>query len=178
MTDQSVVKWAFNCMFERICISTYLRKHYPEHFTTYSIPEDTVRNYLDPASWHCSMVWSAYRGLPLSLASVGAVLGLEDQKMTEGKDLIRFFCMPRKSDGGRNLPLDAPDKWAVFKSYNIRDVEVEISIQERLQKFPVPESVWTEYAIDQEINDRGVMCSKRSRKMALRMWMPMTRWRH
>ncbi len=167
LTDQSVVKWAFNCMFERICISTYLRKHYPELFTTYSIPEDTVRNYLDPASWHCSMVWSAYRGLPLSLASVGAVLGLEDQKMTEGKDLIRFFCMPRKSDGGRNLPSDAPDKWAVFKSYNIRDVEVEISIQERLQKFPVPESVWTEYAIDQEINDRGVMVDMKLVKNAI-----------
>jgi DNA polymerase len=160
LTDESVIKFAFNCMFERVCISTYLRRHYPEHFESYSIPEDTVSHYLNATSWHCSMVWSAYRGLPLSLAQVGEVLGLKDQKMKEGKDLIKFFsvpCTPSKANGNRtrNLPIDAPDKWAIFKSYNIRDVEVEVQIQERLSKYPVPDSVWEEYRIDQEINDRG-----------------------
>jgi DNA polymerase len=160
LTDESVIKFAFNCMFERVCISTYLRRRHPEYFESYSIPEDTVSHYLDPASWHCSMVWSAYRGLPLSLAQVGEVLGLSDQKMKEGKDLIKFFsvpCTPSKANGNRtrNLPIDAPDKWAIFKSYNIRDVEVEVQIQERLSKYPVPDSVWEEYRIDQEINDRG-----------------------
>jgi DNA polymerase len=162
LTDPGIIKWAFNCMFERACISTYLRKNYPDRFRSYGSPEDSVGHYLDPSSWHCSMVWSAYRGLPLSLAQVGAVLGLEDQKMHEGKDLIRFFCQPcapTKSNGGRtrHYPADAPDKWAVFKSYNIRDVEVEVAIQERLKKYPVPDSVWKEYAIDQMINDRGTM---------------------
>jgi DNA polymerase len=159
LTDPSVTKWAFNCMFERVCLSAYLRKNYPEYFKSYSTPEDSVGNYLNPASWHCSMVWSAYRGLPLSLAQVGEVLNLEDQKMHEGKELIKFFCTPRK-DGRRNLPSDAPEKWAVFKSYNIRDVEVEISIQERLKKYPVPDSVWNEYRIDQMINDRGTMVDR------------------
>ena len=160
LTDESVIKFAFNCMFERVCISTYLRRRHPEYFESYSIPEDTVSHYLDPASWHCSMVWSAYRGLPLSLAQVGEVLGLSDQKMKEGKDLIKFFsvpCKPSKANGNRtrNLPAAAPDKWATFKSYNIRDVDVEVQIQERLGKYPVPDSVWEEYRIDQEINDRG-----------------------
>ena len=162
LTDPGIIKWAFNCMFERVCISTYLRKNYPDRFRSYGSSEDSVGHYLDPTSWHCSMVWSAYRGLPLSLAQVGAVLGLKDQKMHEGKDLIRFFCQPcapTKSNGGRtrNYPADAPDKWAVFKSYNIRDVEVEVAIQERLKKYPVPDSVWKEYTIDQMINDRGTM---------------------
>lgn len=166
LTDPDVIKWAFNCMFERVCISTYLRKNYPEHFKSYSTPEDSVGNYLDPASWHCSMVWSAYRGLPLSLAQVGEVLDLKDQKIQEGKELIKFFCTPRK-DGGRNLSSDAPEKWAVFKSYNIRDVEVEVAIQERLSKYPVPDSVWNEYRIDQEINDRGTMVDMRLVKNAI-----------
>lgn len=118
--------------------------------------------FLNPASWYCSMVWSAYMGLPLSLKSVGAVLGLEQQKMAEGQELIRYFCCPckpTKTNGGRkrNLPADAPDKWELFKKYNQRDVEVELAIKERLAKFPVPDSVWREYHQDQEINDCGIL---------------------
>ena len=161
LTDDNIIKWAFNASFERICLSNWLRKNYPEHFISYSIPEDTVRNYLNPESWRCSMVWSAYMGLPLSLEGVGAVLGLKEQKMKEGKDLIRYFCVPckpTKTNGGRtrNLPEHAPDKWATFKAYNVRDVEVELAIKERLAKFPVPDFVWDEYHLDQEINDRGI----------------------
>ena len=161
LTDESIFKWAFNASFERICISYWLRKYYPEHFVSYSIPEDTVGNYLNPSSWRCTLVWSAYMGLPLSLEGVGAVLGLEEQKMKEGKDLIRYFCTPckpTKSNGGRtrNLPTHAPDKWELFKSYNKRDVEVELSIKQKLHNFPVPEFIWEEYHLDQEINDRGI----------------------
>ena len=161
LTDESVIKWAFNASFERICISNWFRKHYPEYFVSYSIPEDTVGNYLNPVSWRCTLVWSAYMGLPLSLEGVGAVLGLEEQKMKEGKDLIRYFCTPcksTKSNGGRtrNLPIHAPDKWELFKSYNKRDVEVELSIKQKLHNFPVPEFIWEEYHLDQEINDRGI----------------------
>ena len=161
LTNDNIIKWAFNASFERICLSNWLRKNYPERFVSYSIPEDTVRNYLNPESWRCSMVWSAYMGLPLSLEGVGAVLGLKDQKMKEGKDLIRYFCVPckpTKTNGGRtrNLPEHAPDKWSTFKAYNVRDVEVELAIKERLAKFPVPDFVWDEYHIDQEINDRGI----------------------
>ena len=152
LTNDNIIKWAFNASFERICLSNWLRKNYPERFVSYSIPEDTVRNYLNPESWRCSMVWSAYMGLPLSLEGVGAVLGLKDQKMKEGKDLIRYFCVPckpTKSNGGRtrNLPEHAPDKWSTFKAYNVRDVEVELAIKERLAKFPVPDFVWDEYHI-------------------------------
>jgi DNA polymerase len=162
LTDETVTKWAFNASFERICLSAYLRKYYPERFVTYSIPEDSVRNYLDPASWRCSMIWSAYLGLPLSLKGVGEALDLEEQKMAEGRELLRYFCTPckpTKANGGRtrNLPSDAPDKWEVFKKYNRRDVEVEMAIKKRLRNFPVPESVWEEYHIDQEINDRGIL---------------------
>lgn len=161
LTDESVIKWAFNASFERICISNWLRKYYPEYFVSYSIPEDTVGNYLNPSSWRCTLVWSAYMGLPLSLEGVGAVLGLEEQKIKEGKDLIRYFCTPckpTKSNGGRtrNLPIHAPDKWELFKSYNKRDVEVELSIKQKLHNFPVPEFIWEEYLLDQEINDRGI----------------------
>jgi len=161
LTDESVIKWAFNASFERICISIWLRKHYPEYFVSYSIPEDTVENYLNPSSWRCTLIWSAYMGLPLSLEGVGAVLGLVEQKMKEGKDLIRYFCTPckpTKSNGGRtrNLPIHAPDKWELFKSYNKRDVEVELSIKQKLHNFPVPEFIWEEYHLDQEINDRGI----------------------
>ena len=161
LTDESVLKWAFNASFERVCLSVWLRRYYPEHFESYSIHEDTVGAYLDPSSWRCSMVWSAYMGLPLSLAGVGAVLGLSEQKLKEGKDLIRYFCIPckaTKSNGGRtrNLPEHDLEKWELFKSYNKRDVEVEMSIQEGLWKYPVPDFVWDEYHLDQEINDRGI----------------------
>jgi DNA polymerase len=147
LEDESVTKLAHNASFERVCLSRYLG--YP------------TGEYLNPEEWKCTMVWSAYMGLPLSLAGVGAVLGLDKQKMGEGKDLIRYFCVPcapTKTNGGRtrNLPSDAPDKWDVFKKYNVRDVEVEMQIQQKLERFPVPDSVWEEYAIDQEINDRGV----------------------
>lgn len=162
LVDDTVIKWAFNATFERVCLSYWIKRHYPEKFKSYSVPEDTVGNYLNPASWRCSMIWSAYMGLPLSLEAVGAVLRLEDQKMKEGKDLIRYFCMPcspTKSNGGRtrNLPADAPDKWRIFKSYNKRDVVVEMGIKEKLHKFPVPDFVWDEYHLDQQINDRGIL---------------------
>lgn len=161
LTDDTVIKWAFNASFERICLSYWLQRHHPEYFKSYSIPEDSVRKYLNPDSWRCSMVWSAYMGLPLSLEGVGAVLKLDDQKLSEGKDLIRYFCVPcapTKSNGGRtrNLPEHAPDKWSLFKKYNQRDVEVEMAIQQRLRRYPVPDYVWEEYHLDQEINDRGI----------------------
>ena len=147
LTDETVIKWAFNANFERICLSRYL-----------SLP---TGEYLDPTQWRCSMVWSAYLGLPLSLAGVGAVLKLDKQKLDAGKDLIKYFCQPCKAtrtNGGRtrNLPTDAPDKWAQFKSYNLRDVETEMAVQGRLSRFPVPDFVWDEYHLDQEINDRGI----------------------
>lgn len=161
LTDETIIKWAFNAQFERICLSAYLKKYYPQYFYSYSIAEDTVGDYLDPRSWRCSMIWSAYMGLPLSLAGVGAVLGLEEQKLKEGKDLIRYFCVPckpTKTNGGRvrNLPHHDMAKWHTFISYNKRDVEVEISIQAKLEKFPVPNFIWEEYHLDQEINDRGI----------------------
>lgn len=147
LEDDSVTKWAFNAAFERVCLSRYLG--YP------------TGEYLDPESWHCSMVWAATMGLPLSLEGVGAVLGLEKQKLTEGKELIKYFCqpcLPTKANGQRtrNRPFHAPDKWELFKRYNVRDVEAEMGIQQKLSKFPVPPQVWEEYDIDQEINDRGV----------------------
>ena len=147
LEDETIIKWAFNASFERICLSRFLG--YP------------TGEYLDPESWRCSMIWAATMGLPLSLEGVGSVLGLEKQKLTEGKDLIKYFCQPciaTKSNGGRtrNRPFHAPEKWEAFKRYNIRDVETEMGIQHKLRKFPVPESVWEEYHIDQEINDRGV----------------------
>ena len=147
LEDDAVIKWAFNAAFERICLSRFLG--YP------------TGQYLDPESWRCSMIWSATMGLPLSLEGVGTVLGLEKQKLTEGKDLIKYFCQPcapTKTNGQRtrNRPFHAPDKWEAFKRYNIRDVETEMGIQQKLRKFPVPDSVWEEYHIDQEINDRGV----------------------
>ena len=162
LSDENVTKWAFNAAFERICLSNWLKKHRPEYFTGYSIQEDPASQYIDPSSWKCSMIWSAYMGLPLSLEGVGAVLKLQDQKLKEGKDLIRYFCSPckpTKANGGRtrNLPEHDAEKWELFKKYNQRDVEVEMSIQKRLAKFPVPEQVWDEYHLDQEINDRGIM---------------------
>lgn len=141
LTDPNVIKTAYNAMFERICISKHL-----------GLPKGT---YLDPTQWHCTMVWAAMLGLPMSLAGVGAVLGLDKQKMSEGKDLIKFFCIPDK-DGNRHHPKVHPGKWELFKSYNCRDVEVEIAIQQRLAKYPVPNFVWNEYHLDQQINDRGI----------------------
>ena len=165
LTDETVTKWAFNTMFERVCLSRHLG----------------IR--LHPNSWRCSMIWAAMLGLPLSLKDVGTVLRLDCQKMEEGKDLIRYFCIPckaTKSNGGRtrNLPADAPEKWKLFTEYNKRDVETEMAIQARLKKFPVPESEWENYVIDQEINDRGILvdttfvtqaicCDERSKAVCL-----------
>ena len=147
LSDPSVTKWAFNASFERICLSRWL-----------GLPSGT---YLEPDQWRCSMIWSAYLGLPLSLVGVGAVLKLDKQKLDTGKDLIRYFCKPcrpTKKNGGRtrNLPRHDPGKWEQFKSYNLRDVETEMEIQKKLARFPVPEFVWDEYHLDQEINDRGI----------------------
>ncbi len=160
LEDDSVTKWAYNAAFERVCLSRFLG--YP------------TGQYLDPRSWRCSMVWAATMGLPLSLEGVGAVLGLEKQKLTEGKELIKYFCQPctpTKTNGGRtrNLPAHAPDKWQTFKKYNIRDVETEMSIKARLSKYPVPEIVWDEYRIDQEINDRGVSLDMELVRQAIAM---------
>ena len=143
LSDASVTKWAFNAMFERVCLSNFLGE------------------WLEPEGWHCTMVWSATLGLPLSLENAGTVLGLEKQKLAEGKDLIRYFCLPcrpTKANGGRtrNLPEHDPEKWERFKAYNLRDVETEMQIQERLSNFPVSDSIWKEYHLDQEINDRGI----------------------
>lgn len=166
LADETVTKWAFNSNFERICLSEWLRRNHPEYFSSYSIPEDTVGDYLDPHGWKCSMIWSAYMGLPLSLAGAGAVLGLEEQKLKEGKDLIRYFCVPckaTKSNGGRtrNLPEHDREKWELFKAYNQRDVEVEQSIQQKLAKFPVPDFLWDEFWLDQEICDRGIAIDRK-----------------
>ena len=160
LEDDKVTKWAFNANFERICLSRFLG--YP------------TGDYLKPDSWKCSMVWAAYMGLPLSLEGAGAVLGLEKQKLSEGKDLIKYFCQPcapTKSNGQRtrNLPKHSPDKWLAFKRYNIRDVETEMSIQARLSKYPVPDSVWEEYHLDQEINDRGVGLDMELVRQAIQM---------
>ena len=163
LTDDTVTKWAFNASFERVCLSRYLRdlgiSLDPFH-DKHPLSQEVAR-FLNPESWRCSMVWAATMGLPLSLEGVGAVLGLEKQKLTEGKELIKFFCQPcapTKTNGQRtrNRPFHAPDKWDAFKRYNMRDVETEMGIQQRLAKFPVPDQVWEEYHIDQEINDRGV----------------------
>ena len=161
LSDDSVIKWAYNASFERICLSVWLRRNYPQHFSSYSIEGDTVRNYLAPSSWRCSLVWGAYMGLPLSLEGIGKVLKLENQKMAEGKALIRYFCVPckpTKANGGRtrNLPEHDQVKWSTFIAYNKRDVETEMAIQQKLSKFPVPEFLWEEYHLDQEINDRGI----------------------
>lgn len=151
LQDKQVEKWAFNAMFERVCLSRFLRDKG-------LLPKG---QFLSPEGWRCSMIWSAYMGFPMSLAGAGAALGLEQQKMTEGKDLIRYFCVPCKataSNGGRvrNLSSDAPDKWETFVAYNKRDVEVELQIKERLSSHPVPDQVWQEYWNDQRINDRGI----------------------
>ena len=157
LTDPTVTKWAFNAQFERVSLSRYLG--YP------------TGKYLNPSSWHCTMVWVATLGLPLSLEGVGAVLGLEKQKLKEGKDLIRYFCTPSKARDGsliRHYPTDAPEKWSLFKAYNLRDVETEMSIQQKLSKFPVTESEWRNYTLDQQINDRGIMLDRTLVTQAIR----------
>lgn len=150
--SDKVIKWAFNANFERVCFTNWLKQHHPELMNL---------NFLSPTSWRCSMVWSAYMGLPLSLEGVGSILGLDKQKLTSGKDLIHYFCLPcppTKVNGGRtrNSPHHAPDKWSDFILYNKRDVEVELSIKDKLKKFPAPDFVWAEYHQDQIINDRGI----------------------
>lgn len=160
LEDETVIKCAFNANFERICLSRLLGY-------------ETGR-YLSPISWHCTMVWSAYMGLPLSLQGCGAVLRLDRQKLTEGKELIRYFCVPcqpTKTNGGRtrNRPGDAPEKWARFKIYNARDVETEAGIQQKLSRFPVPEEIWDEYYIDQKINDTGVALDRTLVREAIAM---------
>lgn len=152
LVDNTIIKWAFNATFERICLSNWLKKHHPELLS---------EGFLNPTSWRCSMIWSAYLVLPLSLEGVGTVLKLKDQKLREGSDLIRYFCVPckpTKVNGGRtrNFPNHALDKWSAFMDYNKRDVEVELAIKERLKNFPVPDFVWEEYHQDQIINDRGI----------------------
>ena len=162
LADNAVEKWAYNAQFERVCLSNWLRRNYPQYFKSYGSPEDSVRGYLDPAAWKCSRIWGAYMGLPLSLKGIGAVLKLDEQKMEEGADLIKYFCKPcrpTKKNGGRtrNLPQHAPEKWTLFKKYNKRDVEVELGIKARLAKYSVPNFIWDEYHLDQEINDRGIL---------------------
>lgn len=163
LTDDTVIKWAHNSGFERVCLSRYLSdigvSLDPFH-DSHPVSRERAR-FLNPSSWRCSMTWAAYLGLPLSLADVGEILGLEKKKLTEGKELIKFFCQPcapTKANGGRtrNLPSDAPEKWELFKSYNLRDVEVEMQITRKLSKFPVPDFVWGEYHLSEEINDRGI----------------------
>lgn len=176
LTDDEITKWAFNAQFERVCLSRYLSdlgiSLDPFH-DRHPLSEECAR-FLNPEAWKCSMVWSAYMGLPLSLEGVGSVLGLEKQKLSEGKDLIRYFsvpCSPTKTNGGRirNLPEHDPEKWERFKIYNIRDVETEMQIQKRLSKFPVPDEVWDEYVIDQQINDRGILVDMPFVKQAIRI---------
>ena len=168
LSDDSVTKWAYNASFERVTLSVWLRRNYPNYFSTYSIEGDPVQKYLDPAAWKCTLVWAAYNGLPLSLDKVGAVLGFEEQKLKEGKELIRYFCMPSRTAGREwNLPEHAPEKWELFKKYNRRDVEVEMQIQQRLKNYPVPDFVWDEYHLDQEINDRGIMIDRQLVEQAI-----------
>ncbi len=160
LVDENVIKKAFNVNFERVCLSKYLRKNYPQYFQSYSIDEDTVGDFLNPESWHCSMIHARTLGLPSSLAEVGKVLGIEQQKMTEGKALVKFFCVPYDTVDGVpqfHNPKDYPDKWEIFKAYNKRDVEAELEIDRRLSRFPVPDFLWKEFYLDQEINDRGIL---------------------
>ena len=160
LADENVVKRAFNCNFERVCLSKHLRENDPQYFRSYSIDEDTVGDYLSPENWHCSMIHARTLGLPSSLAEVGKVLGIEQQKMTEGKALIKFFCTPYDTIDGVpqfHNPKDYPEKWEIFKAYNKRDVEAELEIDRKLSRFSVPDFLWKEFYLDQEINDRGIL---------------------
>lgn len=159
LVDESVVKRAFNVNFERVCLSRYLREEYPQIFRSYSINEDTVGDYLSPVGWQCTMIHCRTLGLPSTLASAGAALKLEQQKMLEGKALIKYFCVPYDTVDGIpqfHTPADAPDKWETFKAYNKQDVEAELAIDQRLSRFPVPDFIWEQFYLDQEINDRGI----------------------
>ena len=172
LTDDRIQKHAFNASFERVCLSVWLRRNYPERFISHGSPEDACDNYLSPNAWRCTMVAAAYLGLPLSLAGVGAVLQLQQQKLSEGKALIRYFCVPYDTMNGIpvfHVPTDAPEKWNVFRAYNKRDVETEQAIERRLSRFPVPEFVWQEYALDQTINDRGIQLDLQLVQQAIRM---------
>ena len=172
LTDDRIQKHAFNASFERVCLSVWLRRNYPERFVSYGSPEDACGSYLSPNAWRCTMVAAAYLGLPLSLAGVGAVLQLQQQKMSEGKALIRYFCVPYDTVNGVpqfHAPTDAPEKWNVFQAYNQRDVETEQAIERRLSRFPVPEFVWQEYALDQTVNDRGIQLDLQLVQQAIRM---------
>lgn len=172
LTDDRIQKHAFNASFERVCLSVWLRRNYPERFVSYGSPEDACGNYLNPNAWRCTMVAAAYLGLPLSLAGVGAVLQLQQQKMSEGKALIRYFCVPYDHVKGIpvfHAPADAPEKWDVFRAYNQRDVETEQAIEQKIARFPVPEFVWREYDLDQSINDRGVQLDLQLVQQAIRM---------
>lgn len=158
LTDDRIIKWAFNANFERVCLSRYLTDIgiSLDPFHDHHPLSTELTRFLNPSSWRCSMVWVATFGLPLSLEGVGKVLNLTAQKLKEGKDLIRYFCVPDRQSGKRHLPKDDPERWELFKVYNKRDVEVELAIKERLKNYPLPDFLWDEYAIDQEINDRGV----------------------
>ena len=172
LTDDRIQKHAFNASFERVCLSVWLRRNYPERFVSYGSPEDACGSYLSPNAWRCTMVAAAYLGLPLSLAGVGAVLRLPQQKLSEGKALIRYFCVPYDTVNGVpqfHAPADAPEKWNVFRAYNQRDVETEQAIELRLSRFPVPEFVWQEYALDQTVNDRGIQLDLQLVQQAIRM---------
>ena len=172
LTDDRIQKHAFNASFERVCLSVWLRRNYPERFVSYGSPEDACGNYLSPNAWRCTMVAAAYLGLPLSLAGVGAVLQLQQQKMSEGKALIRYFCVPYDTVNGVpqfHTPADSPEKWNVFRAYNQWDVETEQAIERRLSRFPVPEFVWQEYALDQTVNDRGIQVDLQLVQQAIRM---------
>ena len=172
LTDDRIQKHAFNASFERVCLSVWLRRNYPERFVSYGSSEDACGNYLSPNAWRCTMVAAAYLGLPLSLAGVGAVLQLQQQKMSEGKALIRYFCVPYDTVNGVpqfHTPADSPEKWNVFRAYNQRDVETEQAIERRLSRFPVPEFVWQEYALDQTVNDRGIQVDLQLVQQAIRM---------
>ena len=172
LTDDRIQKHAFNASFERVCLSVWLRRNYPERFVSYGSPEDACGNYLSPNAWRCTMVAAAYLGLPLSLAGVGTVLQLQQQKLSEGKALIRYFCVPYDHANGVpqfHTPADSPEKWNVFRAYNQRDVETEQAIERRLSRFPVPEFVWQEYALDQTVNDRGIQVDLQLVQQAIRM---------
>ena len=161
IVSNDVLKYAHNASFERVCLSYWLRRNYPEYFRGYGSPDDPTSYYLNPESWRCTMILAAYNGLPLALGQVGEALRFDQQKLKEGRDLIRYFCTPSKSSGRQwNLPEHSPDGWSLFKQYNARDVEVEQQIRKRLENHPVPEFIWKQYQLDQEINDRGIMIDR------------------